>query len=47
MTPATAPQPVPARPRVNYRGLFLEPVYADGPYDCGEDEDDGQDGIGD
>ncbi|MEW1565790.1 hypothetical protein AB0454_22725 [Streptomyces sp. NPDC093509] len=40
MTPATAPQPPAARPRVSYRGLFREPVYADGPYDQGCDEDD-------
>lgn len=46
----TAPPPparreTPVLPRVPYKGLFREPVYADGhPYDCDDEDEPNTDG---
>lgn len=45
MSDLTYQTPSPARlPQPSHAGLFLEPVYPDGPYDRG-DEDDEDDGF--
>lgn len=36
---ATPPQAPAARPQPAYTDLFREPVYPDGPYDRGDEDD--------
>ncbi|WP_329376208.1 hypothetical protein [Streptomyces sp. NBC_01483] len=45
MTTALTPKLAYPRPPVDFRpeGLFREPVYADGPYDQGDEDEDLED----